>query len=129
MSFLGHYPVSYVCPGEWRTRRTREIRREVAVALWVKFDRRGGVEGKLAKFERVGPNPDVPRPIDVPNHVPVGGPQYVKSATIQVNTTVELSESITLQSGKVITKGSIVTVNDDTLKVVYADGRSEFASY
>ena len=89
----------------------------------------GGVEGKLAKFERVGPNPDVPRPIDVPNHVPVGGPQYVKSATIQANTTVELSESITLPSGKVIPKGSIVTVNDDTLKVVYADGRSEFASY
>ena len=89
----------------------------------------GGVEGKLVKFERVGPNPDAPRPIDVPNHVPVGGSQYVKSATIQANTTVELSESITLQSGKVIPKGSIVTVSDDTMKVVYADGRSELASY
>ena len=41
----------------------------------------GGVEGKLAKFERVGPNPDVPRPIDVPNHVPVGGVRYSKPVT------------------------------------------------
>ncbi|WP_175538106.1 hemagglutinin repeat-containing protein [Pseudomonas sp. OV546] len=89
----------------------------------------GGVEGKLAKFERIGPNLDVPHPIDVPNNVPVGGPQYVKSATIQANTTVELSESVTLKSGKVIPKGSIVTVSDDTMKVVYADGRSELASY
>jgi filamentous hemagglutinin len=89
----------------------------------------GGVEGKLAKFERVVPEPNAPRPIDAPNHVPVGGPQYVKSATIQANTTVELSESVTLKNGKVIPKGSVVTVSDDTMKVVYADGTSELASY
>ncbi|WP_339437709.1 hemagglutinin repeat-containing protein [Pseudomonas sp. EL_65y_Pfl1_R32] len=83
----------------------------------------GGVEAKLAKLERVGPDPDLPNP------VLVGGSKYVESATVQANTTVKLSESVRLANGKVIPKDSIVTVSDDTMKVVYPDGTSELASY
>lgn len=71
----------------------------------------------------------MPHPIDVPNHVLVGGSKYVESATIQANTTVQLSESVRLGNGKVVPKGSIVTVSDDAMKVVYPDGTSELASY
>lgn len=96
----------------------------------------GGLEGKLAKLERVGPDPDVPqmpvvtpKPVDPPNFVLVDGAKYVESASIQANTTVQLSESVTLANGKVLPKGSIVTVSDDAMKVVYPDGTSDLSSY
>jgi filamentous hemagglutinin len=59
----------------------------------------------------------------------VGGAKLVESKVIQANTTVQLSEAITLATGKVLPKGSVVTVSDDTMKVVYPNGRSEMGSY
>ncbi|MBS7558470.1 hemagglutinin repeat-containing protein [Pseudomonas sp. RC4D1] len=96
----------------------------------------GGIETKLAKLERVGPDPDVPqmpvavpKPIEPPNFVLVDGAKYVESATIQANTTVKLSERVTLANGTVVPKGSVVTVSDDAMKIVYPDGTSELVSY
>ncbi|MDR2307115.1 MAG: filamentous hemagglutinin N-terminal domain-containing protein [Paucimonas sp.] len=58
-----------------------------------------------------------------------GGATYVESKVIQANTTVQLSEAVTLAGGKVLPKGSVVTVADDTMKVVYPNGVSEIGSY
>ena len=59
----------------------------------------------------------------------VGGAKLVESKVIQANTTVQLSEAITLATGKVLPKGSVVTVSDDTMKVVYPNGAKELSSY
>lgn len=61
--------------------------------------------------------------------VMVGGTQYVESAAIQANTTVRLSESVALANGRILPKGSIVTVSDDAMKVVLPDGTSSISSY
>ncbi|MCG8296644.1 hypothetical protein, partial [Pseudomonas entomophila] len=58
-----------------------------------------------------------------------GGATYVESKVIQANTTVQLSVAVTLAGGKVLPKGSVVTVADDTMKVVYPNGVSEIGSY
>ncbi|WP_448120158.1 hypothetical protein [Pseudomonas veronii] len=91
----------------------------------------GGIEAKLAKLEKIGPDPDVPSvaPVESPNHVLVDSAKYVKSSTIEANTTVQLTESVRLKDDSVIPKGSIVTVSDDAMKVVYPDGTSELVSY
>jgi filamentous hemagglutinin len=42
---------------------------------------------------------------------------------------MQLTESVRLKDDSVIPKGSIVTVSDDAMKVVYPDGTSELVSY
>jgi hypothetical protein len=59
-----------------------------------------------------------------PNFVLVGGVRFVESPVIQANTTVSLSQDITIATGQVIPKGSLVTVSDDAMKVVFPDGRA-----
>ena len=58
-----------------------------------------------------------------------GSATYVESKVVQANTTVQLSETVTLASGNILPKGSVVTVSDDAMKVVYPDGVSEVGSY
>ncbi|EIK60998.1 putative toxin [Pseudomonas lactis] len=58
-----------------------------------------------------------------------GSATYVESKVVQANTTVQLSETVTLANGNILPKGSVVTVSDDAMKVVYPDGVSEVGSY
>ena len=58
-----------------------------------------------------------------------GSATFVESKVIQANTTVQLSEAVTLKGGKILPKGSVVTVSDDAMKVVYPNGVSEVGSY
>ncbi|WP_330210751.1 two-partner secretion domain-containing protein [Pseudomonas sp. AM4(2022)] len=58
-----------------------------------------------------------------------GSATYVESKVVRANTTVQLSETVTLASGNILPKGSVVTVSDDAMKVVYPDGASEVGSY
>ena len=58
-----------------------------------------------------------------------GETKIVESSTIAANTTVKLTENVKLPNGEVIPKGSLVTVNDNTMKVTYPDGTSKISNY
>nr|WP_246356625.1 hemagglutinin repeat-containing protein [Pseudomonas gingeri] len=90
------------------------------------------IQGKVDRLEFIGSSAGGPKttpPAVLPGPVLVGGANYVESLTIQANTTVRLSGDITLADGKVVPKGSLVTVSDDAMKVVYPDGSSSLGSY
>ncbi|WP_102878804.1 hemagglutinin repeat-containing protein [Pseudomonas protegens] len=90
----------------------------------------GGIETKLAKLERSGYQLDVPlveaKPIELPL---AGGTKLLESSSIRADAAVRLIQEVTLADGTVIPKGSIVTVSDDVMRVVYPNGVVELGSY